>query len=329
MGKLMSWKIWKKPEERFKEEWDKAISLRNQGKWKDASEHFSKAASLADEASGAQFKKQGMIAKAFAALYLAVDAKNADNLLRCHDAFSKLDPDTTLEIPYKVKAGEVAEEARILADEARLPQVSLDNLTEYPSEIADKFETLSQSYLGLGRENLVLADLFKISGTAYKMAFKYMGFSRLLKGIAEEKRDPAKAVEYYAEAMGNFGQAMLEDFKNYLDQRCKKLGNVAKCWFCGRDVQGEGIHYVYMDTIMTPYLQEKFGAESPPSLKELKIVACIACYEAIHIVADLVARAYYEKAMAALRQVEKELTEAIIALDRRLRAVEKVAHTHG
>jgi tetratricopeptide (TPR) repeat protein len=324
----MSWKIWKKPEERLKEEWDKAISLRNQGKWKDASEHFSKAASLAQEVSGAQFKRQGMIAQALATLYMAVDAKTADNLLRCHDAFSKLDPETTLEIPYKVKAHDVAEEAKILAEEARLPQITLDRLGEYSGEIADKFEALSQLYLGLGRENLALGDLFKINGTSYMMAFRCMGFSRLVKGLAEEKRDPTKAVEYYAEAMGNFGQAMLEEYKSYLEQRCKKLGNVAKCWFCGRDVQGEDIHYVYMDTILTPYLQEKFGTESPPSLKELKIAACIACYEAIHILADLVARQYYEKAMAALREVEERLSAAIIALDRRLREVEKVAHTH-
>lgn len=325
----MSWKFWKKPEEQLKEEWDKAVSLRNQAKWKDASEHFLKAARLADEISGPQFKKQGMMARALAALYLAVDTKTADNLLKCYDAVAKLDPETILEIPHKVKAGEVAQEVKILAEEARLPQINLNSLGEYPNEIADEFEAVAQSYLALGRESLVLGDLFKIDGTPYTIAFKYLGFSRFLKGFIEEKSDPSKSVEYYAEAMGHFSQAMLEEYKSYLDQRCKKLSNVVKCWFCGRDVQGEDIHYVYMETILTPYLQKKFSGESPPSVKESRIAACMACYEAIHIMADSVARMYYEKAMAALRKVEKELTQAILALERRLAAVERVAHEHG
>jgi hypothetical protein len=324
----MSWKIWKKTEERMKEEWNKAISVRNQGKWREAAEHFFKAASLAEETQDPQFKKEGLVANALGTLYLAVDTRSADNLRSCHNAFSKLDPETVLEIPYKVKASEIAEETKILAEEACLPQINLEKLNEYPSELSNKFEELAVAYLTLQRENLVLSDLLKITGTTQVLAYKYMGFSRLLKGSAEEKRDPAKAVEHYAEAMGYFGQAMLQDHKSYLEHRCAQLSNVAKCWFCGRDIQGEGIHYVYMQTILTPYLKEKFGAESPPSLKEFDIVACLACYEAIRIAADLIARVYYEKAMAALREAEERLYRAITALERRLAAVESVAHTH-
>jgi tetratricopeptide (TPR) repeat protein len=278
--------------------------------------------------SEVQLKRQGMIAHALAILYIAVDTPTVENLLKCHDAFSKLDPETILEIPHKVKAGDVAVEAKIFAEKASLPQIALDRLNEYSSEIADKFEALSQSYMGLGREKFVLGELFKISDTPLIMAFRCMGFSRLIKGFIKETVNPSMAVEHYAEAMGYFGQALLEEYKSYLDQRCKKLQNVAKCWFCGRDIQGEDIHYIYMDTILTPYLEERFGEESPSSLRGAQIAVCIACHGAIYKLADLIAQQYYEKAMAALKEVEKQLTEAIIALDRRLREVERVAHTH-
>jgi tetratricopeptide (TPR) repeat protein len=324
----VSWKIWKKPEERMKEEWDKAVSLRNQGKWRDASEHFVKAANLTEEVPGPQSARQGQIARALAALYTAVDVRTPESFLACQNAMARLGPETTLEIPNKVNAVEIEQEAKVFAEEARLPQVNLRNIGDIPSETADKFESLAQLYLSIGREKLALGDLFKLDGTSYRMAFKFLGFSKLLKGFAEEERDPSKAVEYYAEAIGNFGQAMLEEYTSFLDERNRKLGNVAKCWFCGRDVQGEEIHYVYMDTLLTPYLRDKFGGESPSSVKETKIAACVACYEAIHILADIVARKYYEMAMAELREVEQKLTGAIVALERRLSAVERVAHRH-
>ncbi|HKZ93146.1 MAG TPA: hypothetical protein VJ249_01015 [Candidatus Bathyarchaeia archaeon] len=325
----MSWKIWKKPEERLREEWDKAVSLRNQGKWSDAANHFLSAANLEEEVAGRQSTKQALIARALAALYKAVGSRTGDDLSICHDAMAKLDPETSLDIPNKVRAGDVAQEAALLAVEARLPQVSLQNLEGFPDETADKFEALAQSYLGLGREKLVLGSLFGIDSSSDRLAFKSLGLSKLLKGSAEEERDPSKAVEYYAEAMGNFGQAMLEEYRGYLDDRNRKLGSVAKCWFCGRDVQGEEVQYVYMETILTPYLREKYGSESPPSVNELGIAACLACYEAIHKMADLVARKYYQMAMAELRAVEKKLWENMLTLEKRLSRVEDLAHRHG
>lgn len=318
----MSWKFWKEPEERVQEEWEKAVSLRNQAEWREASEHFLKAAELAEEVSDPQLRKQGSIARALAALYRAVAEKTAESLRECHRLFSELDPETTLKIPYEVKASEVAEEAKILAEEFSLPQIDLSRLDEYPSELADRYEALSQLYLGLGREELVLSDLFQMEESVFKAASKHLGFSGLLKGKAEERRDPGKAVEYYAEAMGNFSQAMIEEYKSYVDERSQKLSSVAKCWFCGRDIQGEEVHYLYLETVLTPYLYSRFGAGSPPSVKGSSIAACLACYKAIHILAGMVAQVYYEKAMAAIREVESRLLVMISDLSRRLAAVE-------
>ena len=42
----MSWKLWKKPDERAKEEYDKAVSLRNQKKYVDAANSFKSAGDL-------------------------------------------------------------------------------------------------------------------------------------------------------------------------------------------------------------------------------------------------------------------------------------------
>jgi tetratricopeptide (TPR) repeat protein len=318
----MSWKFWKPPEEQLKEEWDKAISLRNQGKWKEAAKHFSNAAELSKETVEAGLKKQGLIANALAQLYIAVDSRTSENFLRCYEAVTKLDPETVLEIPYKARAMDITQELKVFSEDVKLPKINLDSLDDYSIDIAEKFEAVAQAYLGLGHETLTLGDLFKISDSAYKIAFRYLGFSKLLKGHLEEKENPGKAVDDYAEAMGNFAQAALNEYVSYLNQRCAKLTRVTKCWFCGRAIQGEDIHYLYLETIMTPYMLENFTKDFPDLVRDNKVAACVTCYGAIHTIADVIARGYYEAAVKALRETEQELLARITALERRLGAVE-------
>jgi len=330
----LAWKIWKPADERLREEWDKAISLRNQSKWKEASDHFLKVSSLSEEARDPQSKGQGPIAYALAMLYLAVEAGSSDSFSMCHNAFSKIDPETILEIPYEATAREIAEESMILSGEHSLPNVEPGNVgVQDPEAAARRFEMIAQSYMNLGRETLVLGDLLKINPNVYQRAFRCLGLSRLLMGLSQESRDPDKAVQYYSEAVGYFTQAGLEQYKSYVDDRNRKLASVAKCWFCGRNVQGEEVHYVYIDTLLTGYLRDRSESESPLPTKDSRIAACLACYEAIRMMADRIAKYYHELAMAAMNEMQRRLSAQIASLEEHVRRIEdglrRVEHSLG
>lgn len=313
----MSWKFWKSPKERFDEEWNKAVSLRNQAKWTEAAEHFQEAAKISAEVQEPEYRKKGELAMAYALLYQAVAFKTPDSVKRAYDAISRLDPNTVMEIPNKVTAGELAQELNVLVLQYQLPPMSLSNLASQNLHTAEMYEKLAQQYLSLGKDKLVLNDLFGIPQTPQIAAFRYLGYSKLIQGYLKEKEDPEKAVEYYAEAMGYFAQAQAEEFRAYADTKSKKIGSVAKCWFCGRTVQGEDIHYFYLNAITTPYFSKKYGTESPTTMSGDKVIACLSCYSSINNIADAVAKAYFQKAMqeiAILRERVEKLEAEVRAL---------------
>jgi len=314
----MSWKVWKAAEERSREEWEKALSLRNQGKWREAAEHFQTVSNLAEKATDPQTKNRGVLAYGYAMLFNAIEAKTRESFVMCHNSLSHISPQTVLEIPYKALASDVAQECMLLADEYSLPRVEPGVNVENSDAVAVKLESLAQSYLALGRDSLVLGNLLKTDPNVYQRAFKFLGLAKCVRGKLEEYRDPEKAVQYYAEAVGYFQQAALQDYKTFLDERNRKLSSVAKCWFCGRNVQGEDIHYVYMDTLLTAYMKAKSQAESPPTTKDYRIVACTACNQAVQILADKIGRAYYEKAIEAMNELERRLMARITSLQAEL-----------
>jgi tetratricopeptide (TPR) repeat protein len=319
----MSWKIWKSKEERLREEWNKAINLRNLNKWQEAINCFLEVEKLSNEVSDLQLKELGLKALVLAKLYTAKINRTHENLLACYGVFSKLKPETEIEIPYKAKAGDIAREVLLLSEESKLPIIHPEKRIEDAEKIATMYEKVAQNYFGLGRETLVLSELFDLPYSTFHRGFTYMGLSRMLKGLVEEEKEPGKAVEYYSEAFGYFSQTTSADWQTYVEGRREKMANVMKCWFCGRPVQGEEVHYVYLDSFLTPYLREKFKTESPPTFKEYKVTACKGCYGAIHILSDKIAKYYYEMAMSTMREMEARLKSEIGRLEREIGRLER------
>ncbi|MHA2059243.1 MAG: tetratricopeptide repeat protein [Candidatus Ranarchaeia archaeon] len=308
----MSWKIWKSHDKRMGEEYRKAVSYRNQGNMKEAIEHFLKAAELGREAKKSQAKELAKHAYALATLYQAVSSNSPEDLMKSHNSLATLQPNTILELPYKAMVEHILPEIKVLADEYRLPPIDLQNFAiQNADEVALQYEQVAQAYLGLGHEKFVIGDLFNIEENIFKRSYKCLGLSKLLKGCVAEDTDPNKGVEFYAEALGYFGQAALKEHEAFLNDKNVKLANVAKCWFCGRDIQGEDVHFVYMETFLTQYLNAKGQTQSPRPVKGGKIAACKGCFGGISITADKTARHYYQQSINALRQVEHKLTTQI------------------
>lgn len=310
----MTWQFWKSKEEQLKIDWDDAVNLRNQGKWLDAAAHFANVEKLSREATDPNAKAIGPVARALSMLFYARGNYNGDTLAACYQAMAALDPMTSLEIPYTANAGEVAQEVLVLSQEARLKPLALGAAITDPS-IAQDMENIAQSYMGLGKEKLVVSGLFSITDTTLNKSLVYMGLSRIVKAKMEEARDPVKAVDYYSEAIGYLSQINDQGFKKYAEERSRKLITSAKCWLCGRPVQGEDINFVYLRSYIDPFFSRKFENEMPPVIKNDTIVACKACYGAMALlsesISDRIAKIYYDRAMAELQKVHDHLDSRI------------------
>jgi hypothetical protein len=310
----MSWQFWKSKDERIKIEWDNATNLRNQGKWLDAASHYDQVEKLSADSGDPAEKELGAIAKALSRLFISKQNYTQESLSMCSLAMSKLDPDTKLEIPYEAKAGEVMQEVLLLSKEASLKKPDL-NVSMTDATLADEYEKLAQEYLGLGREKLVVGGLYNISDTTFSRAISLMGLSRVIKGRAEESRDPSKAVDHYSEALGYFNQINDKDMQAMIEERTKKLVSMAKCWLCGRPMQGEEINFVYLRSYITPYLSGKFSSEAPAVLKNDAVAVCNGCYGAMSLlsesISDRVSKAYYDRAMVEMDRMREQLEREI------------------
>jgi tetratricopeptide (TPR) repeat protein len=321
----MSWKIWKGEEDRAREEFDKAISLRNQGKWKEAADHFNKAADLFAKANK---ERDGKISSTYSALYYAVADQTPESLIKCANAASSLDPSVTLKIPHEISAGDLAKEAEILGREKTL-STAASQVDKADEHVAKELEKLSTELFSLGRPEFILGSLFQSIENPASKANKLMGFASMIRARVSVMYDPMKAVEYLSQATGYFrSSAVGEQMVRQTEDITKKTSKVAKCWFCDRVIQGESFHFVYLEAEITPYIKSKYGDEHPPIYEGTNVVACVPCASSIENVADRIARAYYEKAMEAIRAVRQELWEALNNLAKRVRDLERVAHRH-
>jgi len=306
----MSWKVWKSPEERAREEFDKAVSLRNQKKWGDAAEHFMKAAEL--------FKSAGKtgdaeISLVLSSLYNAAAKQSADDLLTCSSLAKAMKPDLVLTIPQKITASDLAKEAEILGREMKLRESWTNNKSE---ETAKECEELAKELYSLGKDEFLLQGLIEAaSESPMSKANKLMGIASLIRGEILVLSDPEKASDHLSQAMGYFRLGANEQMIKEAEKIARKSAKVGKCWFCGRIVQGEEIHFVHLNAEVTPYIKTKYGGDSPQSIEGSTVIACRACSSAIEGVSDRIAKAYYDQAVRMMMEMKEELLARIRALE--------------
>lgn len=313
----MSWKIWKESHERAQEEWNKAYEKGvNQKNWKEAINHFKSAASLFGKSKDPNAKIEANKSIALAWLYTALLSPTIENLLACSKAMDAIG-DQTLKIPYDAKASDIAIETRVLAREKELNQKRSQTKTkEEIKKLAEEFEKLSYEFMNLQRD-FVINTLFELKINGFSKGQKMLAISRFLLGLLEEDNNPTKALEYYSEALG-YSKSISEDVE-VINKRIKAMSIVAKCWFCGREIQGENVHFVYLPASFTPYIYNKFSADKPHTFSNGAIVACQTCYSALSDLSDKIAQEYYKQAVALIQNAVKTLQAQIDELVRQIR----------
>jgi hypothetical protein len=335
MVSYTSWKFWKSDKERFDEEFQSGINDRNKGNIDGAIEHFRKAADIARHSKEPELRLKGALATVMANVYQMLKQPSIDsfeNLKSSLQELVKLNPDEALNLalPYEIKASELLQEIDALKDLYSLPQFTLE-LDKYdnPLSTADKYETVAQRLLSYGRESFLIQDLLKLE-KPISIAFRLLAYSRILRAYAVVDEDPGKAVELYSEAMGYISQVQDQSTINFVKDKLEKTGRATKCWICGRNIQGEDVHFVYLRTELTPYIRKSYGNDAPNLTVDrngkIHVAVCRACYGAIYHLSDKISNYYYQLAMKALEEVESRLTRRIEELDRK---VEKLVHQYA
>ncbi|MEM3804318.1 MAG: hypothetical protein QXX17_07915, partial [Conexivisphaerales archaeon] len=82
----------------------------------------------------------------------------------------------------------------------------------------------------------------------------------------------------------------------------------AKCWFCGREVQGRDANFFNVNAQITAYMRSKYGNDMPASIDGPSVVACAACYSAIQNLSDIVAQKYYRLALDEINALAERVS---------------------
>jgi tetratricopeptide (TPR) repeat protein len=330
----VAWKIWKSDKERFDEEFQKGINDRNKGNIDNAIEHFQKAAEIARRSKEPELMVKGALATVMVSFYQMLKQPGIasfENLKSSLKELVTLNPDEALNLalPYEIKASELLQEIDILKDLYSLPQFTLE-LDKYanPLAIANEYEAMAQKLLSYGREGFLIQDLLRLEKPT-NIAFRLLARSRILRAYAVVDEDPSKAIELFSEAMGYLSHLQDQATTDFVKNKLEEIGRATKCWICGRNIQGEGVHFFYLRTKLTPYIKKSYGSDAPNLIVEKEggthIAVCRACYGAIYHLSDKISNYYYQLSMKALREVESRLTSRIEELER---IVGRLAHQY-
>jgi tetratricopeptide (TPR) repeat protein len=323
----LAWKIWKDAISRFEAEYNEAVNERNKGNIEGAIKHFQSAAKIASESKDQSLIERGKLAIAMAIIYMVIREPSAQSLEDAKNFLQYLDPNIELDLalPYKIRTGDLLRELEVLIRVYSIPQVNLEEVRSLPSEEVEKlaieYESVAMQALSYGREKYLLESLLKLD-EPQKMGFKFLALSRIVKGLRIEEEDPDKAVQLHSEAIGYLANVPGQQYSELVNDRLSKLSKATKCWLCGRNIQGEGVHFVYLPSIITPYILNCYNNDAPQiivsSEDEAYVAVCSPCYGAIYKLSIKVAKRYYDLAMTELRRVERELWAAIHALEHKI-----------
>ena len=177
----------------------------------------------------------------------------------------------------------------------------------------------------IGSNTLPMLEFYKsISVTGFEKA-------NILLAIANEDmaesvvvEDPKKAAEYLHFALNYRKKQNANEVDAGLQEKINKYAKSAACWICGREVTGEMIHFVSMETEVTA-LQAKSEQSSvlPTFENGESIYVCKACFLAISKRADKIAKEYHEAAMKKISKIEKHLNERIDKVESKMESLEE------
>ncbi len=214
-------------------------------------------------------------------------------------------------------ASAVAHEAEILASAKEWVGLAPTSTAQYQQKADALRQVATALRSDIGSNILVLPELFKQgSHTGESHALVLAALSE--EAIAESllATDPKAAAEHYQTARLWWSQAGESGQADAAAAHVAQYGKSAKCWFCGREVAGENIHFVPMPSDLTDLVKAADKDSVLPTYDPQtgNVYACKGCHGAVLHLADALAT---QRAAA----VEAKLQPQIDELKRQVQAV--------
>ncbi len=282
-------------------------------------ENFAKALDRYSDAA-AKFQKEGdqqnaRIAYAYAAFVsLAGAGTNPQAYVSAASSLQQLGN-------VNLKLGVREYPAPVLATQVSLVSAELSALLMSSGSVneqiyrAQKLKEVGLAYqTQVGNAVIVVKELFqKEATTGVVQAFKMFAMSEEMQGEAAVFSDPKAAGEHYQQASLYWSQAHFSDLSNAALTRSKEYQRSAKCWFCGREVTGQGLSFFLLPSELTLALTKGESASVLPTFDPgtNQVFACRGCNSTINTLADGWAQKrageVYLKLEAEIEQLRKQI----------------------
>lgn len=269
-----------------------------------------------------KFSKQGnmplsRLADGYAAIVAIAQGPSNSSLY--HPAIQSVRSlgDVTLKLGLReVSAPVLANEIQLLASEID----ALNSRAMTSAEHAEKAHRLNELAARFRMETadavLVLPELFlKQSVLGESKAASLSAYAEEEMGESLVLDNPKAAAEHYQTARLLWMQAGRQDLADGAASRVRSYGRAARCWFCGREISGEGVHFLSMPSDLTDLLKKatKGGALPAFDPSQSMIYACKGCHSAIYKLSDALAvermRQLETRINVQLNQIRESIAE--------------------
>jgi hypothetical protein len=229
-------------------------------------------------------------------------------------------------LPAATVAAEI--EARIAEAKAdALPYGSASRATAHTA-VADVFKTIFSS--GLQTYKFKAADAHIESAQERFFYHQGMSFFHLARGAATS--NPETAAEHIAESLAAFRQAKDEPWAGQAQTWLSNYRLRRTCWMCHREFQGGDVHFRSYPAAVHSYAVDvvKQLAQDASSLDESAgcVVLCLPCGSAVEKQADRFAQQRTTELREETNKVIGALNDAVLALNNRIKDLERTAHRH-
>jgi len=167
----------------------------------------------------------------------------------------------------------------------------------------------------IGDSNLPIQEMLRgtaLSGTRESLILQAQAYEVMGKGAVYG--NPKQGSEYLQMAY-NFRRQIGDSGEEDL-RLMKQFSITARCWLCGKQVAGQGVHFMAVPSEISDMFRGKESNEAIRSTDENfhDIYMCMPCYTAISNRSDEISRRYYDMAMSEMRAMEARIMAEMAAL---------------
>ena len=295
--------LFKSKEEKASIKFDKGSDLIAQKQYNDALNNFNKIINLGQGTPEVYVLKR--------MLEMRTNFRDPKELAKSISVFSNYPGIVVKYGVYDVSVDEMLAECQLRVK----GQAALAN-TEVSKDAAMQLLNTAAEFAAYDR-TFLLDEIFaenKVTSRDFSNMLYALGYERMAEAIKWE--DPKKAAEYQQQAMIYNNERHNQEAITKNQDFIRGASMTVHCWFCGREVSGENIHFVPMPSSITDPIMRQADPNRPLATNSREAVyACRACYSAI----DTVGRTYYE---LGKKYTDAEVTQAYNELMREINSLQ-------